>query len=471
MCPLATPSPTPTHAGVGQAPPHVVQVLDGGGAGIGAHVRSLAAGLVARGLRVTVCAPRGAELTYGFTEAGARLVPIPAGTGPEAATLRRVCADADLVHGHGLRAGLLAGLALRSRGARTRRGTGPRHVPLVVTWHRRTRAGDGDDDGTRDSERDGDHGSARGGHQDGSGGRAGARGSEPSRVPGTAGAGYASVRACGGVLERSAVRAATVVLGPTAELVDRARRRGARDARLAPVALPTPAGAQTPTGAGAAGTTGTAPAAPTGSAGAASTADACAADGPDERETLREKVRADLGAAGRPLVVSAGGLDDRHDHGMALTAARAWRHRDPTPLLVIAGEGPERAALQRRIDDEALPVRLLGDRDDVPALLAGADAALLTPRLDESAPLAREALRAGAPLVATAVGRLPELLGAGAVLVPYGDADALAAEVTALLADPERRSRLAAAGRAQAASRPTEADTVAHVLSVYDELG
>ncbi len=84
--------------------------------------------------------------------------------------------------------------------------------------------------------------------------------------------------------------------------------------------------------------------------------------------------------------------------------------------------------------------------------------------------LAQEALRCGVPLVATAVGGVPELVGEAAELVPYGDSEALAGAVVRLLADPARRLWLAEAGRAQAATWPTEDETVAQVLSVYDEL-
>ncbi|WP_309237926.1 glycosyltransferase, partial [Streptomyces albidus (ex Kaewkla and Franco 2022)] len=126
--------PTPPPPSVGQAPPHAVQVVDGASAGTGAHVRSLAEGLVARGLRVTVCAPPSAEATYGFTGVGAHFAPAPAGAEPEAvAALRRLCSDADLVHAHGVRAGLLALTALTVSGRRHR-------VPLVVTWHHRGNA-------------------------------------------------------------------------------------------------------------------------------------------------------------------------------------------------------------------------------------------------------------------------------------------------------------------------------------------
>ncbi|MFV0130592.1 glycosyltransferase family 4 protein [Streptomyces sp. HMX112] len=348
-----------------------VQVL-GGGAGSSAHVRSLAAGLVARGVRVTVCAPAELDHAYDFPGAGARFVPLPRRGGPLAAgALRTACAGADVVHAHGLHAAVGAGLAL-----------GRRPVPLVVTWHTRTPA-----EGAR------------------------------ARLA--------------GLMERRAVSAAAVVLGASSELVDRARGRGARDARLGPIALPAPRpGTDLPDG----------------------------------------KARAELGLMDRPLVMAVGSLEPHRGYGTLLDASRRWLGHDPVPLVAVAGEGRRRAALQRRIDAEELPVRLLGRRDDVTALLAAADVAVLPSRWEARALFAQEALRLGVPLVATAVGGVPELVGDAAVLVPYGDAPALAAAVSGLLADPARRADLAAAGRAQAATWPTEDETVAQVLSVYDEL-
>ncbi|MFH8790342.1 glycosyltransferase family 4 protein [Streptomyces roseoverticillatus] len=365
-----------TPAPQGRPPLHAVQVLGSGGAGSGAHVRSLAAGLVARGVRVTVCAPRSTGEGYGFTAAGAAFAPL--WSRPDAlavAGIRAAGAGADVVHAHGLRSAVLAALALRGRS-----------TPLVVTWHT-----------TRPAE--------------------GARGR--------------FVR----LMERRAARAAAVVLGVTSELVDRARTRGARDARLAPAAVPAPRRA---------------------------------AD--DDEDEPKDKTRAELGAVARPLLVTAGRLEPGQGHGPLLDAARAWRELDPEPLLIVAGEGSERPLLQRRIEDEGLPVRLIGRRDDVPALLATADVAIMPSRWEARSLLAQEALHAGVPLVATAVGGVPDLVGAAAELVPYGDSAALAGAVSRLLADPARRAELTAAGRAQAATWPTEDDTVAHVLSVYDEL-
>jgi glycosyltransferase involved in cell wall biosynthesis len=74
------------------------------------------------------------------------------------------------------------------------------------------------------------------------------------------------------------------------------------------------------------------------------------------------------------------------------------------------------------------------------------------------------------PLVATDAGGIPELVGDAAELVPYGDAEALAEAVVRLLGDPRRRQELREKGTRQAATWPTEDETVAQVLSVYDEL-
>ncbi|GCB50579.1 glycosyltransferase family 4 protein [Streptomyces sp. NL15-2K] len=370
-------TPVSSHSPHGQSPLRTVQVLGGGNAGSSAHVRSLASGLVARGVRVTVCAPVEADRTYDFTGAGAEHVHVPRSSDPASvAALRAACANADLVHAHGLHASFRAVLALSGR-----------RTPLIVTWHDRAHA-------------------------------------EGARAH--------LVR----LLERRVVKAASVVLGTTSALVDRARRTGARDARLAAVALPGPR----------------------------RTAE------PEDPDRLRPKIRAELGAIGRPLLMAVGSLDRHRGYDMLLDATRAWRRLDPVPLVVIAGEGPLRGELQRRIEDEELPVRLLGLREDITELLAAADLALLPGGEESRSVLAQEAFHARVPLVATAVGGIPELVGDAAELVPPQDPEVFADAVVRLLGDPERRELLKEKGVRQAATWPSEDETVAQVLSVYDEL-
>ncbi|MDH6627426.1 glycosyltransferase involved in cell wall biosynthesis [Streptomyces sp. LBL] len=370
-------TPVSSHSPHGQSPLRTVQVLGGGNAGSSAHVRSLASGLVARGVRVTVCAPVEADRAHDFTGAGAEHVHVPRSSDPASvAALRQACTNADLVHAHGLHASFRAVLALSGR-----------RTPLVVTWHDRAHA-------------------------------------EGARAH--------FLR----LLERRVVKAAAVVLGTTSALVDRARRTGARDARLAAVVLPGPREAVEP----------------------------------EDPDRLRPKIRAGLGATGRPLLMAVGSLDRHRGYDTLLDATHAWRDLDPVPLVVIAGEGPSRAELQRRIEDEQLPVRLIGRRDDITELLAAADLALLPSSGESRSVLAQEALYARVPLVAGDGGGIPELVGDAAELVPVRDAEALADAVVRLLGDPERRELLREKGLRQAATWPTEDETVAQVLSVYDEL-
>ncbi|MCM2580593.1 glycosyltransferase family 4 protein [Streptomyces meridianus] len=365
----------------GQPSLHVVLVVGRGGGGSGAHVRSLAAGLVARGLRVTVCAPARTAAVHDLSMAGARFVPLATCTDPATlTTLRTVCASADVLHAHGATAARQCALALRMRRARP---------PLVVTWHTRTR-----------------------------------------------GSGAAARMAR--LAEGRVAREASVLLGSCSELVDRARRSGARDARLAPGTVAGPRRATVPDEAG--------------------------------DEERRNKIRAELGCVGVPVLLSVGRLDGTRGHSWLLHATRAWRVLEPRPVVLIAGEGGERRVLQRRIDAENLPVRLLGCRDDVPDLLAAADVALLTTPWESRAVFAQQALRAGVPLVATAVGGTPELVGDAAELVPYADPAALAGAVARLLGDRVRLAELADRGRRQAATWPTEEQAIAQVLAVYDEL-
>jgi glycosyltransferase involved in cell wall biosynthesis len=138
--------------------------------------------------------------------------------------------------------------------------------------------------------------------------------------------------------------------------------------------------------------------------------------------------------------------------------------------VAIAGTGPDFLDLTDHNSAARGRVKLLGQRADVADLLGAADLAVVTSRWEARQLFAQEALAAGVPLVATAVGGIPELVGDAAVLVPAGDLDALDSAVTRMLDDADIRARYAAAGPVRAAGWPTEAQTVDLVVAAYAEL-
>ena len=157
--------------------------------------------------------------------------------------------------------------------------------------------------------------------------------------------------------------------------------------------------------------------------------------------------------------------------GTLIAAAARWQDRRPEPLLAIAGAGPLAAALADQARDLGVDLRLLGWRDDIADLLAGADVFVL-PSLWEGQPLIlQEALRAGRPIVATDVGGVRDLTGDdGALLVEPGDPAALAAAVLSVLDDAGLAARLSRAAALRAAALPTESDAVAASVDLYRRL-
>ncbi len=168
---------------------------------------------------------------------------------------------------------------------------------------------------------------------------------------------------------------------------------------------------------------------------------------------------------GPPTIVSVGRLVLPKSFW---TLGDALRSLEPGSFRArIVGDGPQ-ANLLRGIDG----VELLGERHDVPAILAAADVFVLS-SLSEGMPISiLEAMAAGLPVVASAVGGVPEVVidGETGLLVPPDDAPALANALRRLLADAGLRRRLGAAGRRRAEERFDLPRFRREHLSLYDRL-
>ena len=140
-----------------------------------------------------------------------------------------------------------------------------------------------------------------------------------------------------------------------------------------------------------------------------------------------------------------------------LRAFRRLRDGGVDACLFMIGDGPDRAAVERRAHELGVmrDTFFLGYQEEVAPFYAAFDAMIL-PSINEGTPVsAIEALAAGRPVVATRVGGVPDVVrdGEDGFLVDPGDVDALADRLTRLAADPELRERLGASGRARVIPR------------------
>lgn len=155
-----------------------------------------------------------------------------------------------------------------------------------------------------------------------------------------------------------------------------------------------------------------------------------------------------------PRLCTAARLSPEKDLGLLLTAFRRLQAIRPAALILV-GDGPDRAALEQQVADWGLAdrVRFVGHRENVYPYIRHADLYVHTCQFEGFGYTMLEALACGTPVVATDCPYGPrEVLGRNeyGVLTPMADPEALARALGALLADPERRRRLAERGRERA---------------------
>lgn len=365
----------------------VLMVVGRSTGGIGLQAADLAARLRAAGDQVVVATDESTADRFGLDDAqlwwpgrGAGL----RGSWSRLTHLRRAIRSADVVHAHGHQAGLVAALA----------GLGTR-TPLVVSQHNAVLRSGG--------------------------------------VRGVASRFVQSVVA----------RRAALVTGASSDLVEEARRHGARTARLAPVPSPLV---------------------------------------PElvRHDPLDPAARSDL----RRELLQENGIHIDAEPPLVLTIARIAPQKDlgtfvdlftqlPVAATGVVVGGGDRALLddlRSRVERDHLPVHFVGQQDDSARWLRAADVFVLVSTWEARALVVQEAMAAGVPVVATDTGGLQDLVDGVGVLVPVRDAGAAAAAVQAFLTDPAARHTASVEGRARAASWDDGTATASRWREWYSDL-
>lgn len=173
-----------------------------------------------------------------------------------------------------------------------------------------------------------------------------------------------------------------------------------------------------------------------------------------------------------PLVLAVGRLIEQKDHATLLRAFELVRRQHPTARLAILGWG----ALEHRTSLLAADLGLtdavfLPGRLEPRAWLERADVFAHTSRWEGFGIVLLEAMLAGLPVVATRASAIPEIVcdGETGVLAPVGDHHAVAAGISGLLGDPDRRRRLGAAGLRRALDEFSVSRMTDRTLAVYED--
>ena len=192
-------------------------------------------------------------------------------------------------------------------------------------------------------------------------------------------------------------------------------------------------------------------------------------------DSERAAVRDEIGiAAGDLTLVQVARLDYLKDHATAIRTVERVVGECARARLLLVGDGSERGAIEDLVRQRNLGehVRLLGQRRDVPRLLAASDIVLLT-SISEGIPLTLiEAMAAGRAVVSTRVGGVAEVVADGetGLLAASGDAAALADHILRLAADPWRQEEMGRLGRERSESLFSERQMHDRYRKCYDEM-
>lgn len=374
--------------------------------GVRAHIRQVSQLLAKDGHQVLLAGPSNVISPAPDAVGGAclRTYQIDIGARPSGADLKalhqlkQLAATVEVIHAHGLRAGALAVLAAKRLPAAKR----PR---VVVTLHNLP------------------------------------VGSAPTRLVGKA-------------LHLVVVKGADYVLTVSPDLLEKAKQLGLEAGEIAVVPAPArslsdctgTASSETDFGT-------TASLDPASGPGAGFGPGAGSGSGVDAGSGCASSSEASFGAA--PCLLTVARLAPQKGLDLLLETATLIKQCGIDFTWLVAGDGPLKAQLNQQIATAALPVKLLGRREDIGALLSQADVVVQTSYWEGQPLTLREAMQASRAIVATDVGGSAyTLAGCGQLVEPQ--AGPLADAVVAVISDPKRRETLEAASRAAVAKIPGE---------------
>jgi glycosyltransferase involved in cell wall biosynthesis len=189
---------------------------------------------------------------------------------------------------------------------------------------------------------------------------------------------------------------------------------------------------------------------------------------------LAAEARAELGLNGQPVILMLARFSVEKGHALLIDSIRLLVRRWPRLIVLLAGDGPEEAEIKARCIHYGVHsnVMFLGYRSDTQRLFAAADVVVLPSRIEGLPLVAVEALAAGRPVIATAVGGTPEVVihEETGLLVPPDNSICFAEALDRLLSDPELRVRLGTRGRALVEERYDVQMQIERTMALYRQL-
>jgi glycosyltransferase involved in cell wall biosynthesis len=194
-----------------------------------------------------------------------------------------------------------------------------------------------------------------------------------------------------------------------------------------------------------------------------------------QRRQSIESARRQLGWPENGACIGAiGRLSDEKGFDLLIEAVKRLKPRHPDLRLVIAGEGPSRAALEQQINSAGLSdgVLLLGMCEDVRTLLEAVDVFVLSSRREGLPNVVLEAMAMEVPVVATRVAGVPHVIadGVNGLLAQTESVESLVTAIERCLSDAGLRKALAQAARDTVVRRFNFAVRMDRMRKIYEEL-